>query len=107
MRAATMTIITVAASFCLLFCLEKLVPLRRRARAVFRRLVVNLAISGLAFLTAGALVRPAMLKALNWDTRSGFGILQIAKVPPWAGLIVTFLLMDLSFYWWHIANHRI
>src|SRR5438093_9937543 len=107
MRPATLTLVAAATFFCLLFSLEKIFPLRRPKRTIFGRLLLNLAMSGLAFLVAGLLVRPAAASALHWSAQQPFGLVHLAPIPPGIALVVAFLLMDLTFYWWHIANHRI
>ena len=107
MRPATLTLVAAATFFCLLFSLEKIFPLRRPRRAIFGRLLLNLAMSGLAFLVAGLLVRPAAMSALHWSAQQPFGLVHLARIPAGIELVVAFLLMDLTFYWWHVANHRI
>jgi sterol desaturase/sphingolipid hydroxylase (fatty acid hydroxylase superfamily) len=69
--------------------------------------LLNLVVSALAFLIAGLLVRPTALAMLDWGSQTSFGLLHLLRLPPAASFLVAFLLMDLSFYWWHVANHRI
>jgi sterol desaturase/sphingolipid hydroxylase (fatty acid hydroxylase superfamily) len=61
----------------------------------------------LAFLVAAVVVRPAALGALNWSAQKPFGLTHLFHLPLAAQFILGFLWMDLTFYWWHIANHRI
>ena len=63
--------------------------------------------SALAFLLAAVLVKPAAMAALRWSSEKPFGIVQFSTIPPAGRFVIAFLLMDLTFYWWHIANHRI
>lgn len=107
MRPTLWTLAFVVVVFCLLFLLERAVPLRQRDHPTVARLFVNLAISALAFVVAAVLVRPAALSALNWSSEKPFGLVHIFNLPPPARFIISFLWMDLTFYWWHIANHRI
>ncbi len=93
--------------FAALFFAERFLPLRNARAALFARLVINLAISGLAFLTALIAVRPAALHVLNWATEKPFGLIHLVPAPLWAQYLVGFLLLDLSFYHWHILNHQI
>src|SRR5262245_56045816 len=74
MRPAIWTLAVVSGLFCLLVLLERAFPLRQRSRAVLGRLLINLAISALAFFIAAILVRPAALGALNWSAEKSFGI---------------------------------
>jgi sterol desaturase/sphingolipid hydroxylase (fatty acid hydroxylase superfamily) len=90
-----------------LFALERLLPLRSARSALFARLVVNLSISGLAYLTAMIVVRPSALHTLDWTAQNSFGLIQLVPAPDWAKFIFGFLLLDLSFYYWHVLNHRV
>ena len=96
-----------SALFILLFVLERFIPLRILRRPLLARLAVNLAASALAFGVALTIVRPAALAAQQWAASRGFGVVSGSAPPVPAQWIVTFLLMDLTFYWWHLANHRI
>jgi sterol desaturase/sphingolipid hydroxylase (fatty acid hydroxylase superfamily) len=107
MRPTIWTLAFVSGIFCLFFLLERAFPLRRRTRSLFARLLVNLTMSGLAFLVAAIVVRPAALGALNWSAEKPFGLAHAFQLPAAVQFIVSFLWMDLTFYWWHIANHRI
>jgi len=107
MRLAQFTLVATAGIFCSLFFLEKIVPLRQRKHPILGRLLLNLAMSVLAWIVAGGLVRPAALSALKWSAQKPFGLVHLARIPPAGELVAAFLLMDLTFYWWHIANHRI
>jgi sterol desaturase/sphingolipid hydroxylase (fatty acid hydroxylase superfamily) len=90
-----------------LFVVERFLPLRTGTRPLLGRLVVNLAISALAFGTAMVLVRPAALSALAWSSERPFGLIHAIEMPVAVQFIIAFLLMDLTFYWWHVANHRV
>jgi sterol desaturase/sphingolipid hydroxylase (fatty acid hydroxylase superfamily) len=90
-----------------LFAVERFIPLRRASRPLLRRLLVNLGISALAFGAAALLVRPAALSTLNWASGRPFGLIHLVAMPPAAQFAAAFLLMDLTFYWWHVANHRV
>ena len=94
------------ALFALLFGLERFLPLRRSTRSLLGRLVVNIAISVLTFLAAAALVQPAAQWALSWSGEKPFGLVHLVALPAWLELALSFLLMDLAFYYWHLANHR-
>ena len=107
MRPAIWTLAIVSGIFCLLFFLEGTIPLRHRNRSLFARLFVNFVMSALAFLLAAILVRPAALSALNWSSEKAFGLVHVFNLPPAGNFIISFLWMDLTFYWWHIADHRI
>ena len=90
-----------------LFAVEKLFPLRRNQAALAARLVINLTISAAAFLVAAVVVRPSAMHGLNWASEKPFGVVHLAPLPAPAQFVTGFLLLDLSFYYWHVANHRI
>ena len=91
----------------LLFVLERRVELRRSRRPLVGHLLVNACISGLALTVATLLVRPVALAVLEWTSDTPFGLVHIMPMPIAARFVVSFLLMDLTFYWWHVANHRV
>jgi sterol desaturase/sphingolipid hydroxylase (fatty acid hydroxylase superfamily) len=107
MHPSLWTLAVVTGLFWLLFVLERAFPLRRRHCSVVGRLLINLAISAVAFGVAAGLVRPAALAALHWSAQKPFGLIYLWNLPSGAKFIFGFLWMDLTFYWWHIANHRI
>ncbi|AMV70691.1 sterol desaturase [Desulfuromonas sp. DDH964] len=90
-----------------LFALERFFHLRRTKRPLTGRLLVNLTFAAVAFVTVAITVRPAAEATLGWTGRSAFGLAQLAAIPPGLRPVLAFLLMDLTFYWWHRANHRI
>jgi sterol desaturase/sphingolipid hydroxylase (fatty acid hydroxylase superfamily) len=91
----------------LLFALERVAWLRRSNRPLSGRLLINAAISGLAFAAAMLFVRPTALAVLQWASDKPFGVLHVLEMSQAAQFIVSFLLMDVTFYWWHVANHRV
>src|SRR6266513_1375357 len=107
MRPAILTLVVTATVFVALFVLERFLPLRRRCSSLLPRVILNLIISAAAFAVAAILVRPAAITTLNWATQKPFGLVHLIALPPALGFIASFLLMDLTFYWWHLANHRI
>jgi sterol desaturase/sphingolipid hydroxylase (fatty acid hydroxylase superfamily) len=96
-----------AAFLAFLFVCEQLVPLRRGRRPLFARLVVNVCVSASAFATSLIVVRPAALAVLQRTSDRPFGLVHVLPMPAAARLVASFLLMDLTFYWWHAANHRV
>ena len=94
------------AVFLLLLVLEAAFPLRRRTRPRTRRLLVNFALTAGA-MTAGLLVvRPVGLAVSYWSADQNFGLLRLVSLPTPAAVLLGLVLMDLTFYWWHRANHR-
>ena len=101
------TPLIVVGIFALLFVLERFFPLRKRTCLLIGHLLVNLSISALAFFVAAVLVRPAALAMLHWANAKTFGVIYLLPLPPLFAFALSFLLMDLGFYYWHIANHQI
>jgi len=58
-------------------------------------------------VAAIGLVQPAARWALHWSAERPFGLIHLAVLPVWAEFALSFLLMDLAFYYWHLANHRV
>jgi sterol desaturase/sphingolipid hydroxylase (fatty acid hydroxylase superfamily) len=104
---ATSTPLIVVAVFGLLFVLERVFPLRKATRSLLTRLLVNVGISAVTFVAAICLVQPAALWALRWSAGRAFGLVHLILLPPPLAFASSFILMDLSFYYWHLANHRI
>jgi sterol desaturase/sphingolipid hydroxylase (fatty acid hydroxylase superfamily) len=103
---ALATTLAAVALFALLFVLEHFFPLRKSTRSLIGRLLVNVAVSALTFLAAVTLVQPAAQWALHRSANNPFGLVHLFALPTWLELIVSFLLVDLAFYYWHLANHR-
>ncbi|MBI3129707.1 MAG: sterol desaturase family protein [Candidatus Tectomicrobia bacterium] len=97
----------VAGLFLILVLVERRFPLRPPMRALLPRLALNLVFSALAFLTAALVVRPAGASWLQWADERAFGFLHFPFIPEGARPLLGFLLMDLSFYYWHVLNHRV
>ncbi|MEJ7667364.1 MAG: sterol desaturase family protein [Casimicrobiaceae bacterium] len=93
--------------FLLLFVWEHRAPLRTARAALARRLFVNVAISALALGTAALIVEPVGASTLQQVSDRGFGLLHWVDLPAAAQFVVGFVLMDIAFYYWHVANHRI
>lgn len=91
----------------ILFMLERLIPLRRSRARLVHRLLINFAVSTLAFGAAFAVVNPAAIATLSWTSGTRVGLLHFAEIHPVVRLGIGFLLMDLLFYYWHQLNHRI
>ena len=96
-----------AAIFTVLFLLERLFPLRKTTRSLIARLLVNLVIAVLTFVAAVGFVQPAARWALGWSASKGFGLVHLVALPGPLEFALSFLFMDLAFYYWHVANHRV
>jgi sterol desaturase/sphingolipid hydroxylase (fatty acid hydroxylase superfamily) len=95
--------VVLAALYVALFNVERRFPLREAKRPKLKRFLVNIGLSGLALATGVYIVAPV---ALALATRStSFGLLNVLPLPPTVKFILGFLAMDLTFYYWHRANH--
>src|SRR5688572_7238870 len=101
------TVAVLAAGYLLLFLLERALPLRRSKARLLPRLLVNVAVSAAAFATAAVLVQPAAAAALGFTEDKSFGLMRLAGLTGALEVLAVFLLLDLTFYYWHVANHRI
>ena len=90
-----------------LLVIERLFPLRSPTRELLPRLLLNAAISLLAFGASAAVVQPVARAILGWSAERGFGLIPALSLPVSVGAALAFLLLDLSFYYWHRANHLI
>jgi sterol desaturase/sphingolipid hydroxylase (fatty acid hydroxylase superfamily) len=97
----------VAALFAALFGIERFFPLRHSRITLIGRVLINLALSALSFLVALLFVKPCSLRTLEWTSRQSFGLLHLIAVPSQAAGILGFLLLDLSFFYWHVLNHKV
>ncbi len=95
------------AIFALLFILERFFPLRKATRSLLARLAANLAISVFTFMAAVGLLQPAVQTALRWSAVKPLGIVHLVPLPSPFLFVLSLLLMDLTFYYWHLANHRV
>jgi sterol desaturase/sphingolipid hydroxylase (fatty acid hydroxylase superfamily) len=91
----------------LLFAIERFAALRRGRRPLLGRLLVNAGLSAAAFAVAMVLVRPTALTVMQWAEDRPFGLIHVMPMPAAVQFVLAFLLMDLTFYWWHVANHRL
>lgn len=82
-------------------------PLRKRTRPLSGRFLVNGVFSILSFAAGLVAVAPASFAIMSWQQGSKVGLLRILPLPPWMGFVVGFLLLDLTFYYWHRLNHEL
>jgi len=93
--------------FIVLMIVEQVAPLRQKTRPLFRRLLKNLVLTAAVLLVGSLVVRNAGLGTSVWTEERGFGLVFLIRLPNWCRVVIGILLMDLTFYYWHRANHRI
>ncbi len=90
-----------------LLLIEEKYFLRKRTHALLPRLFINLSLSILSFVIVYFIVFPAQSKTLAFTTSINFGLMKFVQFPEVLNYIISFLLMDLAFYYWHFLNHKI
>ena len=88
-------------------CIEQKFPLRQAQSSKTRRFLINMGISGLALGTGAYFVAPIAFTLSKQSAETSFGFLHVFPLAPAAEFVLGFLAMDLTFYYWHRANHSI
>jgi len=101
-----MLYLIVPSFFVVLFALERLYPLRKAKSPLGARLLVNAVISSLAVAIGFAMVRPAAAAVLGFVTGREWSLARLVSENALIQGVLGFALLDLSFYYWHRANHR-
>jgi sterol desaturase/sphingolipid hydroxylase (fatty acid hydroxylase superfamily) len=99
------TPLALVALFLLLLALEAALPLRRRSRTRRQRWPVNFALTAGVMAAGLFVVRPVALAVILWAGDRNLGLLRLVNLPSPVAVLVGLVLMDLTFYWWHRANH--
>ena len=101
------TLLILPAIFALLLFAEQVIFLRKRTHALLQRLVKNLILTVVVFVVGSFVVKNAGLATSQWSMERSIGITLWIPLPTWGRIAIGFLLMDLTFYYWHLVNHRI
>jgi sterol desaturase/sphingolipid hydroxylase (fatty acid hydroxylase superfamily) len=101
----TFTFYLLPCVFIMLFFLERRFPLRTAKSRLKSRLVVNAVVSAVAIAVALVMVRPIAMHLLQLASENEWGLATITATDPAVQAALVFVLMDLSFYYWHRANH--
>ena len=99
-------------AFALLLVLQWRYPLRPATAPELRRVVMNLLAGAPGILVSQLAVLPIGLATIAWTTRNHFGLIEWLRLwwpatPFWLEAALGFLLLDLTFYYWHRLNHTI
>lgn len=87
--------------------LELIHPLRVSTQSWKQRLIINLLMAALVIIAASIFITPISHSLIRWTGIHQIGLLHWFKLPLWCQMIVGFLLMDLTFYYWHRLNHAL
>ena len=91
--------------FAALFLLERRFALRRTKSPLTSRLAVNAVVSVLAIATGLLLVRPAAAAVFGIVSERDWSLAGLLSSNAIVQGLVGFALLDLTFYYWHRANH--
>ena len=101
------TTVIIVVIFLAQLIIETRFSLRQGKRSKIERFLINVGVSALALATGAYVVAPVALRLASWNSESPFGLLRFLSLPFTTEFIIGFLLMDLTFYYWHWANHSI
>jgi sterol desaturase/sphingolipid hydroxylase (fatty acid hydroxylase superfamily) len=96
-----------ATVFFLLLWVQKKHPLRRQHFATLRRVGRNLVFAIPSFVTLRLLLLPVPLIVAAWAQDHNLGVSHWLGLSPLAAALLGFLWLDYSYYWWHVATHRV
>ncbi|OLC66273.1 MAG: sterol desaturase [Betaproteobacteria bacterium 13_1_40CM_4_64_4] len=102
-----MSLAVLSLAYASLFLLEHALPLRQAKERLLPRVFVNVVVSAGAFAAAAAFVQPAAAATLDFTHAASFGLIPLIGLSGTLEIAAAFVLLDLSFYYWHVANHRI
>jgi sterol desaturase/sphingolipid hydroxylase (fatty acid hydroxylase superfamily) len=96
-----------AGAFLLLAWLERRRPLRRNVEPKLRREARNVAVAALGAPVVLLAETPVVMPLAALAEKRRWGLLQRSGLPYWLELPAALLLMDYTFYLWHILLHRV
>src|SRR4051794_17503647 len=93
--------------FLLLNWLERRRPLRRHVEPKLRRAARNLALGAGSAVFIQLAEMPAILALCRTVESKRWGLLQVFGLPAWLEIAAALVLMDYTFYVWHVLLHRV
>lgn len=96
-----------AVVFATLLLIQWRSPLRRQHFATLRRVIRNLVLSVPSHAVFRWAMLPVPLALAAWARDQSIGLLNSLVLPLWLRTVVTFLLLDYAYWWWHWANHMV
>jgi sterol desaturase/sphingolipid hydroxylase (fatty acid hydroxylase superfamily) len=94
-------------AFIALTWLERRRPLRIEVESKFGRQRRNLAIAALGAASLQLAGAPLIRRLTHYVARHRCGLLQRISAPRWLKVSLALLLMDYTFYVWHVLAHRV
>src|SRR4051794_17432983 len=96
-----------AGALALLAWLERRRPLRRSVEPKLRREARNLTVAGVSTIAVVLAERPIVMPLAALVGRRNWGLLRLFGFPLWLELAAALVLMDYTFYVWHVLMHRL
>ncbi|MEP6925331.1 MAG: sterol desaturase family protein [Pyrinomonadaceae bacterium] len=97
----------VVGTFGALFILELRRPLRRNGENKIRRDARNFAVAGIAALALSLTEMPVASALTKLVEQRQIGLLKIVQLPILLETILAVLLLDYTFYLWHVLTHKV
>ena len=104
---AWVTPVVVVLVFPILVLAETRHPLRRTVEPKARRVARNVATGALGQVVTSLLGLAAVWPLAAFVQSHGWGVVGMLGLPPVAAVVVGFLLLDVTLWAWHWANHRV
>jgi sterol desaturase/sphingolipid hydroxylase (fatty acid hydroxylase superfamily) len=96
-----------AGALALLAWLERRKPLRRSVEPKLRREARNLTVAGVSAIAVVLAERPIVMPLAALVEKQNWGLLRRFGLPLWLEIAAALVLMDYTFYIWHVLMHRI
>jgi sterol desaturase/sphingolipid hydroxylase (fatty acid hydroxylase superfamily) len=97
----------VAGGFLLFLWVETRRPLRVERESKLRRVGRNLATAGIGLATVELLQIPILIPISHWTMGRRIGLLNHLELAGWVRVVVAFVLLDYTLWFWHWINHRV
>lgn len=104
---AGLRVAVIAGGLLLFWILAEIQPLRRLTQPKVRRFFINLTLAGVGAFILNLSLFPVVFAAARMTASHQWGLLYAFALPGWAAVPLGLILLDYSFYWWHMANHRL
>lgn len=101
-----LTTTIVGGIFAALVLLEVCRPLRSPKENKLRRDVRNFAVAGTAALALSLTEMPVAERLTNSVEKNRVGLLKTIELPVWIETALAVLLLDYTFYLWHVLTHK-
>lgn len=92
--------------FISIFILEKRYPLRKAYHPRLQRVSTNIIMTIVVILVVQITVLPTVKATMNLSQTYHIGLIPFFGFKGWYAFVIGFLLLDLSFYYWHRFNHK-